>query len=89
MPFERAGGWQHDLPPAQSFLGLGQKFGDGATLDAHPRATSRADLAAAAASKPAQAQITTNALCLRPVPSGARPDRSRNNTGGSPSWRDK
>src|SRR5271168_1238022 len=63
--FERAGSWQHDLPPAQSFFDLGQQLGRGATLQ-RTRAQPVAQFVFRRFVKPAQAQITTNPLCLDP-----------------------
>jgi hypothetical protein len=63
--FERAGSGQHDLPPAQSFFDLGQQLGRGAPLQ-RTRAQPVAQFVFRRFVKPAQAQITTNPLCLDP-----------------------
>ena len=65
QPFERAGGWQHDVPVAQLVLGTQQELGGSAALDGaltQPIAQVQGNTAA----EGAQAEVTPDAQGLRP-----------------------
>ena len=79
---------QHDLPGAQLVFRLDQQIGARCGPREHPRAASRAiwrPPPCRTALRPRWRRI--RCACSRSV--GSRPERSRNSTGGRPSWRDR